>query len=178
MSNADLQTRVTSLETQRETLRNALKSLRTARDLEIKQYQDQIARLKNKVPIKSLSTSASLQCSTTAQARLQVMLVIKHWAKVQSIQPTQLLSRSRHHMDLSLFQQQRHLLKPVFRHQNYNSLQIPSECLYRMAATPPSKLNPVSESDGLELQFPHFPHRQLLSGVSWPKFSHCDECTT
>lgn len=46
MSNADLQTRVTSLETQRETLRNALKSLRTARDLEIKQYQDQIARLK------------------------------------------------------------------------------------------------------------------------------------
>lgn len=46
MSNTDLQARVSSLETQRETLRNALKSLRTARDLESKQYQDQIARLK------------------------------------------------------------------------------------------------------------------------------------
>lgn len=46
MPKAELQKRVTALETQRETLRKALKSLRTAKDLESKQYQDQIARLK------------------------------------------------------------------------------------------------------------------------------------
>lgn len=46
MSNDQLQARVTSLETQRETLRAALKSLRTAKDVETKRYQVQITRLK------------------------------------------------------------------------------------------------------------------------------------
>lgn len=46
MSNEDLQARVTLLETQRETLRNAMKSLRAAKDIESKQLQEQVSRLK------------------------------------------------------------------------------------------------------------------------------------
>lgn len=46
MTTAQLQARVAALESQRESLRDALKSLRTTKDLEIKQYQDQLSRLK------------------------------------------------------------------------------------------------------------------------------------
>lgn len=45
MSAPQMQVRITSLEAQREHLREALKALRTTKDLEISQYRNQVARL-------------------------------------------------------------------------------------------------------------------------------------
>lgn len=48
MTPQQMQLRISSLESQRDNLREAIKSLRTAKDLEIKQYQEQLKRLVKK----------------------------------------------------------------------------------------------------------------------------------